>query len=116
MTHDILHSDIALATRLMGDHRSDQEILQALAYRGVDPAKVAKLLDDLHNGRKPEVQSPLPSEMTMRRRSRSRSSTPPASSGSLSPSQELRSSQHGPLSISLSPSDGEDAEGGRRVG
>ena len=65
MTHDILQSDIALAARLMGDHRTDEEILRALAYRAVDPVQAAKLLDDLHHGRKPEVRSPLPSEMTM---------------------------------------------------
>ena len=50
MTHDILHSDITLATRLMGDHRPDQEIILALVQRGVDPAKAAKLLDDLRSG------------------------------------------------------------------
>ena len=73
MTNDILRSDIILATKLIGDQRPDEEILQALAYRGVDRAKAAKLLDDLRNGRQPESQAPLPKEKTMTRRSRSRS-------------------------------------------
>lgn len=73
MTNDILQSDIILATKLVGEHRPDEEILQALAYRSVDRTKAAKLLDDLHNGRKPESQPPLPAEMTLTRRSRSRS-------------------------------------------
>ena len=80
MTHDIVQSDIALASRLIGAQRPDQEILQALVLRGIDPAQAAKLLDDLHNGRKPEVRTSLPLEMTMPRRSRSRSSTRPTNS------------------------------------
>ena len=73
MTHNILQTDIALVTKLIGDQRPDGEILQALAYRKVDPTRAAKLLDDLRNGRKPESQPPLPLEMTRPRRSRSRS-------------------------------------------
>jgi hypothetical protein len=73
MTHDILQSDIILATKLIGEHRPDEEILQALAYRSVDRAKATKLLDDLRNGRTPGSPPPLPAEMTMTRRSRSRS-------------------------------------------
>jgi hypothetical protein len=88
MTHDIVQSDIALATRLIGNQRSDQEILQALANRGVDPLQAAKLLDDLHSGRKPEVRTSLPLEMTMTRRSRPRSSARPTDKGSSNRSQE----------------------------
>ena len=88
MTHDILQSDIALATRLMGDQRPDEEILRALVYRGVDPAKAAKLLDDLHSGRKPEVRPPLPSEMTLPRHPRSSSTARETSRESSTRSQE----------------------------
>ena len=56
MTHDILQTDIDLATRLRDDHRSDEEIILALVHRGVDPAKAAQLVDDLRNGRKPTVR------------------------------------------------------------
>jgi hypothetical protein len=88
MTHDILHSDILLATRLIDDQRPDEEILQALAHRSVDPVKAAKLLDDLRNGRKPEPQSLLSAEMTLPRRSRSRSGARQPSKGSSNRSQE----------------------------
>jgi hypothetical protein len=73
MTNDVLQSDIALATRMVGERCSDEEILRTLAHRRVDPAKAAKVLEDLRSGRKPEAKSPLPSEMTAQRRSRSRS-------------------------------------------
>jgi hypothetical protein len=88
MTHDILQSDIALATRLMGEHRSNEEILRALKYRGVDPAKAAKLLDDLHSGRKPEIRPPLPSEMTLPRHPRPSSTARGTSQESSTRSQE----------------------------
>ena len=73
MTHDLLQSDIELATRLRDGHRSDEEIILALVQRGVDPGKAAQLADDLRNGRKATVESPLAAELTLGRRSRSRS-------------------------------------------
>ena len=91
MTHDILQSDIILATRLRGDQRPDEEIIQALVHRGVDPARAAKLLDDLHNGRKPEAQPPLPSEITMTRRSRSKSAEREAGGEFVQPFSRSRS-------------------------
>ena len=87
MTHDIVQSDITLAARLIGAERSDEAILQVLANRGVDPVQAAKLLDDLHSGRKPEVRTPLPSEMTMTRRSGPRSAVRQTSMGSSNRSQ-----------------------------
>jgi hypothetical protein len=72
MTHDILPTDIALAVKLVEEQRPDAEILEALAYRSVDPAKAAKVLDDLRHGRKPVADSPLPREMTMTRRPRTK--------------------------------------------
>jgi hypothetical protein len=72
MTPDILQSDILLAIRLVGEQRTDEEILQSLSHRGVDAVQAAKLLDDLRNGRKPEARSPLPPELSISRRSRSR--------------------------------------------
>jgi hypothetical protein len=79
MTHDILQSDIELATRLRDGHRTDEEIILALVHRGVDPGKAAQLADDLRSGRKATVESPLPAELTLARRSRSRSSARRAS-------------------------------------
>jgi hypothetical protein len=102
MTHDILQSDIILATRLIGDQRPDEEILQALAHRGVDRAKAAKLLDDLHSGRKPEAQSALSSEMTMPRRSRSKTAAREAGAGASNHSQQPRPAP-GPKRQSASP-------------
>jgi hypothetical protein len=88
MTHDILQSDIILATKLVADQLPDEEIILALVHRGVDPAKAANLLDDLRNGRKPTAQSPLPSEMSLSRRSRSRSASHGASQNSPTRSPE----------------------------
>jgi hypothetical protein len=86
MTHDILQSDINLAIRLKSDQRPDEEIIQALVQRGVDPVKAAQLLDDLRNGRNTNAGAPLPAEFGLARRSRSRSAarrtgqSPPARS------------------------------------
>jgi hypothetical protein len=82
MTHDILQSDITLATRLIGDQCPNEEVILALVHRGVDPAQAAKLLDDLRSGKKPTAQSPLPPEMGMSRRSRSRNAARGTSQGS----------------------------------
>lgn len=76
MTHDVLRADIDLATRLRDDHRPDDEIILALVHRGVDPGQAAQLLDDLRKGIKPTPQSPVPPEMTLARRSRTRSVPP----------------------------------------
>ena len=72
MTHDILQSDITLATSLVAVQRPDDEIILALVHRGVDSSKATALLDDLHSGRKPSAPSPLSQEMAVPRRSRSR--------------------------------------------
>jgi hypothetical protein len=73
MTHDILRTDIELATRLLAEKRPDNEIVAALVPRGLEPATAAQLVDDLRNGRKVNVQSALPMELGLARRSRSRS-------------------------------------------
>lgn len=75
MTHDILQSDIELATRLRDDHRSDDEIILALVHRGVDPGPAAQLVDDLRNGRKAAPPSTAHLEFTPARRSRARSAS-----------------------------------------
>jgi len=67
MTHDLLQSDIDLATRLMVEGRTDDQIITALAQRRVDPARAAHLVDDLRNGRKVIAQPSLPPEFTLRR-------------------------------------------------
>ncbi|HOX57787.1 MAG TPA: hypothetical protein P5205_06180 [Candidatus Paceibacterota bacterium] len=55
----------------MADQRSDEEVIRALTQRGVDPGQAALLVADLRSGRKVTVQSPLPPELNLRRRSRS---------------------------------------------
>jgi len=72
MTHDILQTDIDLATRLRDDQRPDEEIILALAHRGVDAAKAAELVDNLRNGRAPTSQPIIPPEFARMRRPRSR--------------------------------------------
>ena len=72
MTHDILQSDIELAARLVADHRPDDEIILALAHRGVDLGPAAQLVEELRKGIKPTSHSPLTLEFAMGRRSRSR--------------------------------------------
>jgi hypothetical protein len=72
MIHDILQTDIELATRLRTEQRPDEEIIQALVYRGVDRSSAAGLVDDLRNGRARTSQSPLPPEFAHGRRSRSK--------------------------------------------
>ncbi len=67
MTHDLLQSDIELAMRLMTDGRADDQIITALVQRRLDPAKAARLMDDLRNGRKVIAQPALPPEFTLRR-------------------------------------------------
>jgi hypothetical protein len=76
MTHDVLRADIDLATKLRDDHRPDDEIILALVHRGVDPGQAAQLLDELRKGISPTLQSPVPSEMSLARRSRTRGVAP----------------------------------------
>jgi len=101
MIHDILQTDIELATRLRDDQRSDEEVIRALVYRGVDRGKAAQLMDDLRSGRKVTAQSPLPPELNLRRRSRTTSTAsetgerlPPRSSEAQPRSQPALSSPH----------------------
>ncbi len=75
MTHDILQSDIELATRLRDDHRSDDEIIQALVHRGVEPGPAAQLVDDLRKGKKTFSQATAPLEFAFAHRSRARSAS-----------------------------------------
>lgn len=86
MTHNLLQTDIELATRLMVGQRPDEEIIRALMYRGVDPSLAAQLVDDLHNGRDVTARTPLPQELHLRRRSRSASKAPETSERSPTPS------------------------------
>jgi len=72
MTHDVLRSDLELATRLRDDNRPDDEIILALVHRGVDPGLAALVLDDLRNGRKASARLALPAEFGVARRSRTR--------------------------------------------
>ncbi|MCX6923755.1 MAG: hypothetical protein NT154_11190 [Verrucomicrobia bacterium] len=65
MTKDILQTDIDLAKRLRDEQRPDEEIVQALVHRGVDPTKAANVADALRNGRKTSVQLAIPAEFTL---------------------------------------------------
>ena len=75
MTHDILQSDIELAARLRDDNRSDEEIILALIHRGIDPGPAAQLVDDLRNGRKVTPKTTANLELTLARRSRTKSAS-----------------------------------------
>jgi hypothetical protein len=60
MTHDILQSDIDCAKRLIVANRPDQEVVLALARRGIESSKAAQVVDALRRGSavEPEVQAP----------------------------------------------------------
>ena len=73
MTHEVLRADIDLAMRLRDEQRPADEIITALVHRGVSPSQAVQLLDTLSKGEKPISKSPMPTEMTLTRRSRSRS-------------------------------------------
>jgi hypothetical protein len=74
MTHDVLRSDIEIATRLRTAERPDHEIIAALVQRGVDPAGAAQLVDDLRNGRQASAKTPAPPELLLPRRTRLKNS------------------------------------------
>jgi|KBSMisStaDraftv2_1062788.scaffolds.fasta_scaffold116568_1 hypothetical protein len=59
MTNDILQSDIDLARKLLGDRRPTDEIVAALAYRGVTASRAAQLVADLQAGRTVEPDRPI---------------------------------------------------------
>ncbi|MGO8928748.1 MAG: hypothetical protein ACLQU3_17920 [Limisphaerales bacterium] len=102
MTHDVLRTDIELATRLRAAERPDDEIIAALVQRGVDPAGAARLVDDLRDGRKAIAQSPVPPEFLLPRRIRTKSgdrgtgpSQPqPAQGANLRRKHSVRSARH----------------------
>ena len=96
MIHDILRTDIELATRLIADRRPDDKIILALVHRGVDQGPATQLMEDLRKGLKPTPHSPLPPELTMTRRSRSRSVSPGNGSTQASPSSRARSRNGSP--------------------
>ena len=52
MTGEILDSDVDFAQRLIAQGRLDNEVVEALSFRGIEPAKSMKLLTDLRSGRK----------------------------------------------------------------
>ena len=55
MIHEVLASDVDFATGMMNSGHHDAEILTCLTSRGLEPAKAAALLQDLHEGRKPAI-------------------------------------------------------------
>lgn len=59
MTHDILESDIELATKLLRSNQPVPEILNTLVHRGIDPGKAVKLLEDLREGKTVKPDLPL---------------------------------------------------------
>ena len=78
MIREILRTDIEVAIRLRKANRSDEDIVAALALRGVDRANAAQLVDDLRHGRNvsPQILSGL--EFAAPRRSRSKPVAPPS--------------------------------------
>jgi hypothetical protein len=72
MTREILRTDIELAIKLRKADRSDDEVIAALALRGVDAAKAAQLVDDLRHDRNVSSQILSGLEFAPRRRSRSK--------------------------------------------
>jgi hypothetical protein len=75
MTRDILQTDIDLATRLMANHRPDDEIILALAHRGVELGPAAQLVDELRSGRKVTPHSTVHLEFGLGRRARAKSAS-----------------------------------------
>lgn len=59
MTHDILQSDIDLARRLVERGRPDDEVVAALAYRGIDSSRAAGLVAALQDGKAVEADKPI---------------------------------------------------------
>jgi hypothetical protein len=75
MTRNLLPTDIELASRLVADGRSSDNVVAALVSRGVDAATAAQVADDLLHGRKVEPEIPATLEIAPRRR-RSKGSQP----------------------------------------
>lgn len=96
MTHNILPTDIELATRLLAAGRPDDAVITAMVHRGIDPTAAAQLVDDLRNGRRVTSQLPAGLEITPGRRSRSRRDAPstdaPGVSGAPEPSARRQGS------------------------
>jgi hypothetical protein len=59
MIHEILASDVEFAQGMINSSHSDPEILAYLTSRGIESARAAELLDDLHHGRKPNIKVPF---------------------------------------------------------
>jgi hypothetical protein len=59
MTNDILQSDIDLARKLLDGNRPSDEIVAALAYRGINGTRAAQLVADLQAGKKVEPDRPI---------------------------------------------------------
>lgn len=77
MIHEILPSDVELVRGMLEASHSDAEILANLASRGIEPAKAAELVDDLHHGRTPSTQCPYELAATGRRQTLRTEATDP---------------------------------------
>jgi hypothetical protein len=91
MTNDILRTDIELATRLLEEKRPDDQIITALTFRGIDPARAAQVVDDLRNGREVKTQTVLSTGSGLRRRSRTSDASREASQAQSSRSSKAES-------------------------
>jgi hypothetical protein len=60
MIHDILQSDLDVATELIKANGTDAEIVEALKVRGVPPLKALQLAQDLRRGRLVTPANPSP--------------------------------------------------------
>jgi hypothetical protein len=85
MTNEILETDIELARNLLGNSLPEAEVISALVVRGIQPARAAKLVLDLLQGKNPEpdrpfqaafsepAEAPAPTPITPQRREKSQS-------------------------------------------
>ena len=52
MTREILDSDVEFAQRRMEAGRSDNELVTALGFRGIEPDRAAHVVKDLRSGKR----------------------------------------------------------------
>ena len=63
MVRDVLHSDVEFGRRLVEENQADAQIIEALCRRGIDRSKAARLVEDLRQKRRPEVEAAAAPEL-----------------------------------------------------
>ena len=97
MTHDILQTDIDLATKLKDDQHPDEDIVLALVRRGITQAKAAQLVDDLRHNRMASIQSAIPAEFALGQRPALRRAAAQTEQSSPKPSPQTASPREQPV-------------------